>query len=439
MPACDCRRASVFFYQVGLYKQTSFSHQKANSSIMRIIILLSLIHSISLSFGQENLEKIIRNDKSSKIKEIYYLDNSDKKQGEYQYKYKNHLQVFGHYKDDKKNGIWIYTPSKDFSILGEFYNDMKSNKWICIEKKDTLSILNYNNNKPIGLQLGFFSNGQLGRKRNYNDSGLLHGEFIEYYTNGNIKELMHFVNGVKHGDYLFYSENGNLITKLTYFENIPINLENFTNDTSLILYSGDLKNGNGSLTEFSIINETNNKHICLTRNYKDRLLHGEIVGYNYDGKISFKGYYFKGYMDGKWKFYNSKGKIDKEKTYSYSNGLTEDSTEYQTMNYEAKFTVIQRAPRFYNNDIQGFIDFISQNLQYPSECIINRIEGSVDVQFTVNALGQVVDAKVNRSSHPLLDREALRVINLSPMWIPGLQFGTPVNVEITYPVVFKLP
>ena len=45
---------------------------------------------------------------------------------------------------------------------------------------------------------------------------------------------------------------------------------------------------------------------------------------------------------------------------------------------------------------------------------------------------------VERSVHPLLDAEALRVIKRMPKWKPGKVNGEPVNVKYRLPITFKL-
>ena len=61
-----------------------------------------------------------------------------------------------------------------------------------------------------------------------------------------------------------------------------------------------------------------------------------------------------------------------------------------------------------------------------------------DLQFIVDVDGSIVDAKVIRSAHPLLDAEALRVVSSCPeKWSPGIQNGKPVRVHYIFPVVFK--
>ena len=82
--------------------------------------------------------------------------------------------------------------------------------------------------------------------------------------------------------------------------------------------------------------------------------------------------------------------------------------------------------------------WLANNVKYPEEAIQNKKEGRVIVQFVVNKDGSIMDAKVVRSIDPLLDKEALRVINLMPKWKPGKNQGEAVRVRYTMPVMFRL-
>ncbi|MBR7086705.1 MAG: energy transducer TonB, partial [Prevotella sp.] len=55
-----------------------------------------------------------------------------------------------------------------------------------------------------------------------------------------------------------------------------------------------------------------------------------------------------------------------------------------------------------------------------------------------NADGSITQAKVAQSAHPLLDREALRVIGLMSRWKPGIQNGEPCRTMMAVPIVFQL-
>ena len=82
--------------------------------------------------------------------------------------------------------------------------------------------------------------------------------------------------------------------------------------------------------------------------------------------------------------------------------------------------------------------FLSKNIRYPEEAMKNDVQGRVIIQFVVKKDGSISDTKVVRSVDPLLDKEALRVINAMPKWKPGMHKGKAVNVKYTIPVAFKL-
>jgi TonB family protein len=77
-------------------------------------------------------------------------------------------------------------------------------------------------------------------------------------------------------------------------------------------------------------------------------------------------------------------------------------------------------------------------LKYPQEAVRNGIQGRVLVDFIIDKNGDVKNAKVVRSVDPLLDAEALRVVNASPRWRPGRVLGKKVDAEMTITIEFKL-
>jgi protein TonB len=60
------------------------------------------------------------------------------------------------------------------------------------------------------------------------------------------------------------------------------------------------------------------------------------------------------------------------------------------------------------------------------------------VNFVVERDGSITQAKVIKGIDPLLDAEALRVVNGMPKWLPGRQAGMVVAVKYTIPVTFRL-
>ncbi|HQA93719.1 MAG TPA: energy transducer TonB, partial [Bacteroidales bacterium] len=65
-------------------------------------------------------------------------------------------------------------------------------------------------------------------------------------------------------------------------------------------------------------------------------------------------------------------------------------------------------------------------------------QGRVTLQFTVYTDGSVRDVKVLRGVDASLDKEAVRIVSMSPKWTPGKQRERPVKVTYTFPVLFQL-
>ena len=77
-------------------------------------------------------------------------------------------------------------------------------------------------------------------------------------------------------------------------------------------------------------------------------------------------------------------------------------------------------------------------LRYPRAAIEKGIQGRVLVDFVIDERGKVTDVKAVKSSDPLLEEEALRVIKASPDWKPGRLRGTKVKSQMSLNVEFRL-
>ncbi len=98
-----------------------------------------------------------------------------------------------------------------------------------------------------------------------------------------------------------------------------------------------------------------------------------------------------------------------------------------------------RLPLF-NKSPEALKGYLKENVRYPDLSKKQGIQGRVIVQFVVNADGSISDAKVIKSVHPHLDKEALRVVNAMPSWRwePGIKDGKRVRVQFALPITFKL-
>jgi Ca-activated chloride channel family protein len=104
---------------------------------------------------------------------------------------------------------------------------------------------------------------------------------------------------------------------------------------------------------------------------------------------------------------------------------------------DAVFFIVEDMPEFPGGDA-ALHRFIAQTVQYPVLARENGIQGRVYVSFMVDADGSIKDVKVVRGVDPMLDAEAVRVVQSMPKWKPGKQRGKSVSIRYTIPINFSL-
>ena len=102
------------------------------------------------------------------------------------------------------------------------------------------------------------------------------------------------------------------------------------------------------------------------------------------------------------------------------------------------FQLVEEKPSFQGGDANQFSKWVNQRLVYPEIAKENGVQGRVTLQFTVEKDGSITKVKVLRGVDPSLDKEAVRVVSMSPKWKPGKQRDRAVPVTYTFPVIFQL-
>ncbi len=110
------------------------------------------------------------------------------------------------------------------------------------------------------------------------------------------------------------------------------------------------------------------------------------------------------------------------------------------MNLPVKFEIKEIPPEF-PGGIDSLVLFIKKNIEYPIYEKRNGIDGVVYVTYVISKEGEVHDVKIARGvkGGEGLDKEAIRIAEKMPRWIPGTLNGKPVNVQYNLPVKFTLP
>ena len=102
------------------------------------------------------------------------------------------------------------------------------------------------------------------------------------------------------------------------------------------------------------------------------------------------------------------------------------------------FNLVEIKPSFMGGDANTFSKWVNDRLVYPAIAKENGVQGKVTLQFTINTDGTLSNVKVLRGVDPSLDKEAVRVVSMSPKWTPGKQRDRAVKVTYTFPVIFQL-
>ncbi len=99
--------------------------------------------------------------------------------------------------------------------------------------------------------------------------------------------------------------------------------------------------------------------------------------------------------------------------------------------------VVEKMPKFLG--VNGSLrKYIVREIQYPFLAVEQGYEGLVFVQFVVKSDGGIANARIIKGANVELNREALRVVNSMPKWIPGEQSAKKVDVNYTIPIRFSL-
>ncbi len=78
-----------------------------------------------------------------------------------------------------------------------------------------------------------FDNGKLGMAGYYYE-GLMNGDWVWWYSNGNKKRYTQYKNGIKHGKNIFYYKNGKKRLEIIYYENKNIKQTRFDENGNVI-------------------------------------------------------------------------------------------------------------------------------------------------------------------------------------------------------------
>jgi TonB family protein len=118
-------------------------------------------------------------------------------------------------------------------------------------------------------------------------------------------------------------------------------------------------------------------------------------------------------------------------------GGTLDQVASMTAENGEVFTVVEQTAQPVGG-MPALYALLGKNMQYPAEARRKNNQGKVFVQFIVNENGTLSDFTVLKGIGDGCDEEAVRILSLSPNWIPGKQRGVAVKQRMVLPITFAL-
>jgi protein TonB len=117
--------------------------------------------------------------------------------------------------------------------------------------------------------------------------------------------------------------------------------------------------------------------------------------------------------------------------------IESDIGDVEEEDTEEIFVIVEDAPMPIGG-MAAFYKYVNENIKYPKQALILKLEGRVFIQFVVGKEGSLTDVTVIRGIGGGCDQEAMRVVKGAPRWKPGKQRGKPVKVKMVLPITFKI-
>lgn len=321
----------------------------------------------------------------------------------------------------------------------------------------------------------YFENGIL-KKEGYYKNNIEVGAWKEYYDTGQLRNIYVFNNlGLLTGVEENYSKSGNLISETKPAKG------------GGLLYKRLYDNGNIQLA-YSLIPSKSKRSFIKNGGYKEFYDNGAIkiesIYTNNELSLFWKQFYltgekewevayFNGYKQGVYKQYYINGKLKTEglhdldlksgeekrydsignliNTLKYKDGNLKKATDSKNLEEVIvpdgvifKGPVYPGCESFLGNEAKkkcmqkGIVSFVESrwNTTFGKDLSLKGKQ-RINVIFKIDETGQVFDIRA-RAPHKALEAEAIRVLALLPKMTPGLNYGKPIVMPFSIPIIFVL-
>lgn len=173
-------------------------------------------------------------------------------------------------------------------------------------------------------------------------------------------------------------------------------------------------------------------------------VNGNYIVYGKNGTVDTAGYYQNGKKHGVWTIIATNRRLLSQMKYEDDVLVwTKDSTQVNeerqrrddSIRKARTDTVVIHSQ--FPGGLAAWKNYLGSNLRYPKEALDTDVQGTVLVRFIVTESGKLTNIELAHSVEFHLDREALRLIRVSPDWTPAIVEGKKVKTSITQPIVFR--
>ncbi len=157
--------------------------------------------------------------------------------------------------------------------------------------------------------------------------------------------------------------------------------------------------------------------------------------YRQTGELWYTEEFENGSRNGELRAYYASGAL--KRVEKYENDQRTDGACYAEDGAAIEYTPMERRPEYPGGE-EALLQYLVDEVKYPKLAIENGINGAAIVSFVVNKEGAIQDVQLLKDPGGGCGREAVRVVQSMPAWVPGYHDDQPIKVRYTLPVKFKL-
>jgi TonB family protein len=235
------------------------------------------------------------------------------------------------------------------------------------------------------------------------------GMVISYYPSGKKQEIVNYQKGKRNGECYRYFPTGKVYLHTIYQQDDRPGMDMFIMDCIDTAGNAVVKDGIG-----------------------------QYVGYDGDFKrVMEQGEIKAGQKIGKWTGVTGFDQNAFTYTEDYQEGKLIAGNSVDVNNDTYTYTQRYVQPVF-KGGLAAFGRYLGDGIRYPPFARTQRLEGKVVIAFVVKPDGSLDEFKVLQNPNEQMTAEAIRILKISPKWVPGVMYGKIVSVSYTVPVAFKL-